>query len=302
LLLARSGRMTRPMSFGWQKTVLGRSGLSVSRIGIGMSRGLTERDLEEVLERGINYFYWGSLRIESYGQAIRHVARKRREDVVVVVQSYTRAAFYMGHSIESALNELDIHYCDLLLLGMWNETPPRRILDAAIELREKGKAKHIMISCHQRTTFEKYIADPTYAAIMVRYNASHPGAEEDVFPHLAPRSEGPRARPGVVSYTATRWGDLLNPKLLPKDEPPPRASDCYRFALTNPDVDVALCGPKDRAELDEALAALDRGPMSEDELAWMKRVGKAVRAAAPGSSGNAPIMWLDRMLGAGERG
>lgn len=54
--------------------------------------------------------------------------------------------------------------------------------------------------------------------------------------------------------------------------------------------------------MEEALSALDRGPMTEDELAWMKRVGKVVRAASPRQSGNAPILWLDRMLGAGETG
>lgn len=290
------------MSFGWDKVVLGRTGLRVGRIGIGTSSGLSARDVEEAVERGINYLYWGSLRKKEFGEAIRHVARRRREDAVIVVQSYTRAAFYMRRSVESALRELGIEQCDLLLLGMWNDTPPRRILDAAVAIREAGKAKHIMISCHQRTTFPRYIADPTYGAIMVRYNAAHPGAETEVFPHLAPREQGPSARPGVVSYTATRWGGLLDPALLPKDEPAPRGSDCYRFALTHPDVDVVLCGPKDRAELDEALAALDRGPMSADELAWMKRVGKVVRAASPTKSGNAPVLWLDRMLGAGETG
>ncbi|MEZ4294057.1 MAG: aldo/keto reductase [Polyangiaceae bacterium] len=273
----------------------------MGRIGIGTSSGLSARDLEEAVDRGINYLYWGSLRKPAFGEAIRQVARQRRDQIAVVVQSYTRAAFLMKGSIEGALRDLKIDYCDLLLLGMWNETPPRRILDAAIALRESGKAKHIMISCHQRTTFEKYIANPEYAAIMVRYNAAHPGAEQEVFPHLAPRDRGPSARPGVVAYTATRWGGLLNPSLLPSDEPAPRGSDCYRFALSHPDVDVVLCGPKDRSELDEALRALDRGPMSEDELAWMKRVGKVVRAAAPGKSGNAPIMWLDRVLGAGDR-
>jgi predicted aldo/keto reductase-like oxidoreductase len=92
----------------------------------------------------------------------------------------------------------------------------------------------------------------------------------------------------------------LNPALLPKDEPAPRASDCYRFALTHPDVDVTLCGPRDGAELREALCALDRGPMTPDELAWMKRVGKVVRAASPRSSGNPAILWLDKLLGAGD--
>lgn len=290
------------MSFGREKIVLGRTGLRVGRIGIGTSSGLSAGDVEEAVDRGINYLYWGSLRKKPFGDAVRQVAKRRREDMVIVVQSYTRAAFFMRPSVDRALRDLDIDHCDLLLLGMWNDTPPRRILDAAVALREAGKAKHIMISCHQRTTFPRYIADPTYGAIMVRYNAAHPGAETEVFPHLAPRDQGPSARPGVVSYTATRWGGLLNPGLLPEDEPAPRGSDCYRFALTHPDVDVVLCGPKDRGELDEALHALDRGPMTPDELAWMKRVGKVVRAASPQQSGNAPVMWLDRMLGAGETG
>jgi aryl-alcohol dehydrogenase-like predicted oxidoreductase len=287
------------MSFGWDKIILGRTGLRVGRIGIGTSSGLSPGDVEEAVERGINYLYWGSVRKKAFGEAIRHVAKRRREDVVIVVQSYTRAAFYMRPSVEKALRELGVDHCDLLLLGMWNETPPRRIVDAAVAIRDSGKASHVMISCHQRTTFPRYIDDPTYGAIMVRYNAAHPGAETEVFPHLAPRDQGPSARPGVVSYTATRWGGLLDPKLRPEGEPAPRASDCYRFALTHPDVDVTLCGPKDRAQLDEALTALDRGPMSPDELAWMKRIGKAVRAASPGQSGNAPVQWLDRMLGAG---
>ena len=289
------------MGSGWEKVTLGRTGLEVGRIGIGTSSGLAPRDVEEAVERGINYLYWGSIRKKAFGDAIRHVAGKRREDLAIVVQSYTRAAFYMRPSLERALRDLGIEYGDLLLLGMWNETPPRRILDAALALKDAGKARHLMISCHQRSTFQKYISDPTYGAIMVRYNAAHPGAETEVFPHLAAREKGPSARPGVVSYTATRWGGLLNPALLPKDEPPPRGSDCYRFALTHPDVDLTLCGPKDRVELEEALTALDRGPMSADELAWMKRVGKVVRAASPASSGNPAILWLDRLLGAGDK-
>ena len=34
---------------------------------------------------------------------------------------------------------------------------------------------------------------------MIRYNAAHPGAERDIFPHLEAR------RPAVVAYTATSW-------------------------------------------------------------------------------------------------
>src|SRR5678816_75154 len=94
------------------------------------------------------------------------------------------------------------------------------------------------------------------------------------------RDRGGLPRPGIVAFTATRWGSLVDPRAVPEGEPRPRGSDCYRFALSHPDVDMTLCGPKNRAELSEALLALDRGPMSDDELAWMRRVGKSVRAAA----------------------
>jgi predicted aldo/keto reductase-like oxidoreductase len=60
----------------------------------------------------------------------------------------------------------------------------------------------------------------------------------------------------------------------------PRASYCYRFALSHPLVNLVLAGPKNGAELDEALAALDRGPTDADELAWMRRVGARQVAVA----------------------
>ncbi|HVY44498.1 MAG TPA: aldo/keto reductase [Minicystis sp.] len=284
------------MGFGWDKVVLGRTGLRVSRLGIGTSGGLTARDLGDALDRGVNYFYWGSLRKAAYGRAVRELARTRRDEMVVVVQSYTRAAFYMRRSLASALSKLGLDQADLLLLGWWNDVPPQKILDAAFALKEAGKAKHVMVSCHHRPTFAKYIADPRFGAIMVRYNAAHPGAEQEVFPHLP---SAVTERPGVVSYTATRWGALLDPALIPEGEPRPRASDCYRFALTNPHVDVTLSGPKDRSELDEAMAAIERGPMDADELAWMKRVGKVVRAASASKGGNLPVTLLDRFFGGG---
>ena len=44
-------------------------------------------------------------------------------------------------------------------------------------------------------------------------------------------------------------------------------------------MNVTLAGPKDRAELAEALLAIERGPMSPEEIDWMKRIGRAVRDA-----------------------
>jgi aryl-alcohol dehydrogenase-like predicted oxidoreductase len=267
----------------WQPRVLGRSGIRTSRLGLGAGYGVGERDVERAIERGITYLYWGSMRRDGFGRAIATAARRDRERLTVVVQSYSRAATTLGPSLELALRRLRIDRADVLLLGWWNSPVPRRILDRAVALREAGKTRAIMVSCHERRTFEAFIRDPAYDAIMVRYNAAHRGAEGEVFPHLA------AARPpGVVAYTATRWGGLLDPALVPSGEPMPRGSDCYRFALSRPEVDVAIAGPRDGHELDEAIAALDRGPMTEDELAWMRRVGDAVKLRAGKESETRP--------------
>jgi aryl-alcohol dehydrogenase-like predicted oxidoreductase len=272
----------------WERTTLGRTGLATSRLGLGP--GLEARDVERAFERGINYVYWGSLREPRFGRGIANVARRHRSEMLLVVQTYTRLAWMMRGSLERALRKLGTEYADLLLLGWWQAPPPPRILDAALELKAAGKARHILISCHHRPTFQALAANPAFGAVMVRYNAAHPGAEREVFPVLG------EPKPGVVAYTATRWGALLDPRLTPPGDPPPRASDCYRFALSHPAVDVCLSAPRSAEELDEALAALDRGPMSDDELAWMKRVGGRVRDAKMLETGNLPIRILDRLF------
>ena len=99
------------------------------------------------------------------------------------------------------------------------------------------------------------------------------GAEHDVFPHIP---ESPR--PGIVAYTATRWGHLLDPKKMPTGDTPPPARDCYRFALSHPAADMVLCGPANREQMQEALRALDAGPLDADEMARMHRIGDHVYA------------------------
>ena len=268
------------------KRTFGRTGLQVSRLAIGSSYGVGGKDLERAFERGVNFMFWGLRRTETFADGVRAIAKTRREDLVLAIQSYSRSALLMRPWVERALKRLAVEHVDLLTLGWWNDPPPRRILDAALALQRAGKVRHLMISSHHRPTFERLIADPAYGAIMVRYSAAHPGAEQEVYPHLG------GARPGVLAFTATRWGSLLSPDLTPEGERTPRATDCYRYVLSHPDVDVSLSGPKDGAQLDAALAALEEGPMDADELAWMRRVGVHVRAHAKSGS---PVAFLDRI-------
>ncbi len=232
-----------------------------------------ESVIEEAVERGVNYLYWGSVRRSAFGQAMRNLARRNREGIVLTVQSYSRIPALIGPSVEVALRRAGLDYFDILLLGMRNERPGRAYIDAFERIREQGKVRFLALSTHNRpflpSLFDEYREGKSaYDVFMLRYNAVHRGAERDVFPFVPSDP-----RPGVIAYTATRWGHLLDPGKMPAGETPPTASDCYRFVLNQPAVDLVLCGPSDRSQMREALRALERGPLPPDEVERMQRIG-----------------------------
>jgi len=260
-----------------ERRVLGRTGREVGRLGISSSYGLPGDAMERAFERGVNYIYWGSRRLASFGEGLKRL-KPQRERFVLVIQSYTRVAGLMAWSLERALRTLTFDHADILLLGMWNKPVPPRILDAAQELKRRGLVRVLAVSTHQRNLVPQIAAGNDFDIVHFRYNAAHPGAEKEIFPHLPEAN-----RPGLVAFTATSWGQLLghapffmraNP--LPRDERAPTAADCYRYVLSRPEVDVCMTGASNWERMQEAFDALDRGPMSPEELAWMQRVGRAV--------------------------
>lgn len=254
--------------------ILGRTGLKVGRLGVAASYGAPANAFEEAFERGCNYFYWGSMRKSGMRQAIVNICGQgKRDELVIVIQSYSRSVFLMEVFLKKALHSLAIEQADILLLGWHNKVPSRRLINKALAMKEKGFFRFLGLSAHNRRVFPQLAKEDIFDLFHVRYNAAHRGAEDETFAHL----QG-KINPGIVSYTATRWGQLLNPKKMSSGEAPPSASDCYRFVLSNPDADVCMCGPKDTAQMKEALRSLDLGPLNQEELERMKRVGDHVNA------------------------
>jgi aryl-alcohol dehydrogenase-like predicted oxidoreductase len=221
----------------------------------------------------VNYLYWGSMRRDTMKQAIQNLARTDRERLVVALQSYDRTGPLMRLTFERGLRALGIEYGDVLILGWHNRYPSRRVLDSALRLRDQGKVRFLALSGHRRTLFGEMArkADSPIDIFMVRYSAAHRGAEDDVFPHLASEH-----RPGMTCYTATRWGRLLDARRMPPGERPLTASECYRFPLASPHVDLCITGPADESQMNEALRALDDGPLSAEELQRIRRIGDHV--------------------------
>ena len=251
---------------------LGQTGINVGRLGVSASYGAPAEAFEEAFEKGCNYFYWGSRRKSGMRQAISNICRKgKRDELVVLIQSYSRSPFLMEIFFKNALNSLNIDSADVLLLGWHKRRPSQRMLEKCLNMKTKGLYRYLAISSHNRLLFPRLVQDNIFDVFHLRYNAAHRGAETEVFDQLS--NQG---KPGIVSYTATRWGQLLNPKKVPPGEKPLSASDCYRFVLSNPNVDICMCGPRDRSQMKEALRSLELGPLSEDELVRIRKIGDYV--------------------------
>jgi aryl-alcohol dehydrogenase-like predicted oxidoreductase len=256
---------------GFQRVALGRTGLSVSPIGIASSYGTNEAMVEEAVDRGVNYLYWGALRTKKMARGIRSVASKKRDDLVIVAHTTTRSPSTLLKVVQKSLGQLGVDHIDVLLLGWHNKKPDARLIDRVAKLKDDGLIRFSALSGHDRHLFPELEKDKHIDIFHVRYNAAHRGAEQEILDHL-PEQDGP----GVVSFTNTRWGSLLKPANMPPGESPPSAADCYRFVLAHPKVHVAVCGPNSMEQLKQDLEALDLGPMSGEELDRMRRIGDHV--------------------------
>ena len=247
-------------------------GRRVFRLGLATNYGISGEDLEWALEQGVNYVFW-TPNARKVTNSLKAAIKRDRESLVLACGP---TIGYFGGSIRRACDRLlknfGTDYLDvfqLFWLGRTSAWTPSTI-DTLVSLRESGKIRAIGVSIHDRKRAGKLAEDSPLDMLMIRYNAAHTGAEQDIFPHLA------KNKPAIVAYTATRWRGLLK---RPKgwNGPVMTAVDCYRFCLSNPHVDLVLTGPKNRRQLQENLRILrEKGLLSEEENRWIRDFGQVV--------------------------
>ena len=263
-----------------QTVTLGKTGLEAGRLGISSSFGAPAEAFEEAFERGCNYFTWGTFirgRSDKMKEALRRIQKKgSRDRLILAMLSYAHQRYLGRVLFEKGLKAAGVDYADVLLLGYYAKRPPQRIIDGALELKEKGLVRFLGITSHNRKLFVELEKEGLLDVFHIRYSAAHRGAETETFPFLNGDSGA-----GVVTFTATAWRKLLNPKKMPPGESPPSAKDCYRFVLSNPAVDVCMMGAKNMEQMRENLSVLKSGPMTEDELERMRRIGGFIYGKKP---------------------
>jgi predicted aldo/keto reductase-like oxidoreductase len=231
----------------------------VCRLGLA-TRGNTHlrtEDVEDAIERGVNYLNWCGHR-DGMSAAMARMGAGR-ERVVLAAQFEARSRRDAERELASMLGELKTDWIDVLTLyyveseSEWDEImAPGGAWDYLAEQKRAGRVKSIGLTSHQRALAARWAESGKLDLLMIRYNAAHRGAEREIFP-VAQRNGIP-----VVTFTGLRWKALLAGT---QDDPagfvPPSAVDCYRFCLAQPAVSVALMAPGNRAELEEDMTLLD---------------------------------------------
>jgi predicted aldo/keto reductase-like oxidoreductase len=267
------------MEESFKFSILGKTGLKVGRLGLAGSYGAPAAAYEKAFENGCNYFYSGSGRRRSQmKQAVKNlVSQGQREKMVISVQTYARFGVMTEIWFKQSLAGMGLDHADILMLGWHNNTPSNRLMDFALGMKEKGLCRFIGVSGHNRSLFPELTKKKVFDLFHIRYNPAHRGAAKECFPLFENDSS-----PGLVTYTATRWGHLLQEKHMPPEEPPLGAQDCYRFSLSDPRVNICLCGPKNMDQMETALTALDKGVLTPADTERITRIGDHVHKTTKG--------------------
>jgi aryl-alcohol dehydrogenase-like predicted oxidoreductase len=248
---------------------------------------LTPDDVLYAVERGVDFLNWPGEADEPGGADALSAAIAslgvRRDSVVVCVQFGARTGREAAGELRSILSTLATDYVDVVTFyyveraDEWQRLAgPGGALEYCRAAQRDGVIRRLGITSYQRALAAEIARSRSVETLMIRYNAAHRGAEREIFP-VSDAIGIP-----VITYTALRWGALLQPT---PDDPPgfrvPAAPEWYRFALQSPSVAVVLAAPASRAELEEDVQVLEvEGPLEPGEFARIANHGERVRQHA----------------------
>ncbi|KAL7552310.1 hypothetical protein ACHAWF_015552 [Thalassiosira exigua] len=157
------------------------------------------------------------------------------------------------------------------------------------KMKDEGKVRYVIASTHSHAVGAALASatlpshpdngpgrTPAFDALMLRYSMSHKIAAETLsFPNALGNNIP------VLAFTTTRWNRLQyeSAPVPAKSSLRPTTSDCIKFALRHPAVEVVLHSARDEEELEESLLPLISSSshsnwLSEDQLEQWRLYGR----------------------------
>ena len=230
-------------------TVLGKTGLKISRMGFGgipiqrvdreTARTLTHR----LLEAGVNYIDTArgyTVSEEYLGFGLEGI----RGRFILATKSMARTRDEMAADIDRSLKNLRTDYIDLYQVHnptmeqLAQVIAPGGALEALLEAKSAGKIRHIGLTAHAMQVFESALDMDWVETFMFPYNIVENQGED-----LIRRCAGKNI--GFIAMKPLAGGAIED------------ASLALRYIRANPSVSVVIPGMAEEGELAQNLAAMN---------------------------------------------
>jgi aryl-alcohol dehydrogenase-like predicted oxidoreductase len=235
------------------------TGIELSALAVSGVGNLSTEAYAEALDAGCNAFFWEP-RYHALG---RMLSRKR--EARIIAGTYHASERAIVSDVERSLRRLRRDALDVFLL-FWVRSAARvddETFGVLSRLKEQGKVRAIGFSTHHRDLACDAIRARAWDVVMTRHSAAHPGAESTLFPLAQERGVG------ILTFSALSYGRLLTNGI--------RATDAYRYCLSQPGVSACLSAPRTRGELRENLTVLSEPTLPVARQEELRAVGRIVR-------------------------
>jgi len=234
--------------------------------------GLPEAGFQMAFDAGADLMFWEP-NYNSMTGFFRHSSPALRRRIRMMVGTFEADATGIRRDVERALRLLKIpriYFFMMFWVKTWKRINDevRRTLE---DLVSEGKVHTYGLSTHSYSLATDAITTG-WNPIMVRHNAAHRGAEENVF-HAAQQHATT-----VIAFNNTCYGRLLNGAA---DGGASRAdvsaADCYRFSLEQKAISTCLTAPTTIAQLQENLTVLETPALPAPRRALLVEHGQKIR-------------------------
>ena len=238
---------------------LGKTGMKVSRMGFGgipiqrIDAAGTRALMERLADAGVNYV--DSARGYTVSEAfLGEALAGMRDRFIIATKSMARTKDAMEKDIETSLANFRTDHIDLYqvhnpsLADLETVTGPGGALEALLEAKAAGKIRHIGLTAHMATVFERALDFDWVETVMFPYNIVETQGEE-----LMKRAA--KQNVGFICMKPLAGGAIEDATLA------------LRFIAANPDSGVVIPGMYTEKEIAQNLAAVeDKSPLSDEEL------------------------------------
>lgn len=251
-----------------------RCGLEVSPFCVGL---VTDPEvIPAAYDAGINFFFvsadmhWPVYTAARRGLEMLLARPGVRDSIVVAAVSYlTQPEFCWDPFFELRGEIQRLDRLDLLVIGGTYAADLLARLDVYRAIVASGRlgARGIASTFHDRVAAAQAVNHELVELAFARYSPAYPGARNDLFPRL----RADRTTP-LFNFKSTLGSNTMIPWAkanLGDDHWQPEVSDFYRFVLSRPELDGILCSPATVRQLEELARALERGPLDEEEEAYL---------------------------------